>query len=401
MPSDLNIYNTLKGYVFLKKHKTASTTFRGIMANVGKNLSFDGEHNWLGPQGGCYPAPFGPTCWPYSEDGSHLEKIEALSYHFRWNLDYMPKLLENNRQNIRTITSIRDPLETYRSVFNYFYGAKRKGPHDKCDITCFGEPYWSLTKNENLTIGEFLDDLDDIYTDEAPYAFRTKSIQAYEMGMELKKMDDPKYVRQSLIEMDKQFDLVIITEHFWESIVLLAHLMCVEYSTLYREYANKKDYEVPPLTPKQMSNFEKYNKVDIELYNFFNASLHEKIDAFGRVRMRTEIILAKRAYQKCAKSKTDECLHNHHRPKGMPKKMEPRLKLSTFVDLMERYEGKCNHASNNAYVQAKKMLETGTWDNECEHGREMLENMVFDTKVPMSKDLPFIPQKGPNADYFK
>jgi len=50
---------------------------------------------------------------------------------------------------------------------------------------------------------------------------------------------------------------------------------------------------------------------------------------------------------------------------------------------------------------AKKMLETGTWDNECEHGKEMLENMVFDTKVPMSKDLPFIPQKGPNADYFK
>ena len=40
---------------------------------------------------------------------------------------------------------------------------------------------------------------------------------------------------------------------------------------------------MPPLTPKQMSNFEKYNKVDIELYNFFNASLHEKIDAFGRV----------------------------------------------------------------------------------------------------------------------
>ena len=35
-------------------------------------------------------------------------------------------------------------------------------------------------------------------------------------------------------------------------------------------------------------------------------------------------------------------------------------------------------------VSAKKMLETGTWDNECEHGKEMLENMVFDTKVPMS-----------------
>jgi len=50
-----------------------------------------------------------------------------------------------------------------------------------------------------------------------------------------------------------------------------------------RAYANKKDYEVPQLTQKQLATFEKYNKVDIELYNFFNASLHEKIDAFGRV----------------------------------------------------------------------------------------------------------------------
>jgi hypothetical protein len=390
-----------EGYVFLKKHKTASTTFKSILVNVSKNLTLDGEHRWLGPQGGCYPAPFGPTCWPYSEKGSHYEKIQGISYHFRWNLDYMPKLLENNRENIRTITTIRDPLDTFRSVFNYFYDSKRKGPRDNCDITCFGEPFWSMTQSYNLTIGEFLDQLDENYSDDLPYAFRAKNIQAYEMGMELKKMNDAKYVRKSLIEMDQQFDLVILTEHFWESIVLLSHLMCVEYSTLYRAYANKKDYEVSQLTPNQLATFEKYNKVDIELYNFFNASLHEKIDAFGKVRMRSEIILAKRAYQKCAKSKTDECSHVHHPPKGKPMKKEPTLKLSTYLNLMEKYEGKCSHASNNAYVQGKIMYETGSWNTECTYAQEMLENMIFDTKKPMSKDLPFIPTKGPNADYFK
>jgi hypothetical protein len=128
--------------------------------------------------------------------------------------------------------------------------------------------------------------------------------------------------------------------------------------------------------------------------------------------MRSEIILAKRAYQKCAKSKTDECSHVHHPPKGKPMKKEPTLKLSTYLNLMEKYEGKCSHASNNAYVQGKInfrlfqkklldkkifiiflgkiMYETGSWNTECTYAQEMLENMIFDTKKPMSKDLPFI-----------
>jgi hypothetical protein len=64
-----------------------------------------------------------------------------------------------------------------------------------------------MTQSYNLTIGEFLDQLDENYSDDLPYAFRAKNIQAYEMGMELKKMNDAKYVRKSLIEMDEQFDL--------------------------------------------------------------------------------------------------------------------------------------------------------------------------------------------------
>ena len=47
------------------------------------------------------------------------------------------------------------------------------------------------------------------------------------------------------------------------------------------------------------------------------------------------------------------------------------------------------------------MYETGSWNTECNYSKEMLENMIFDTKKPMSKDLPFIPKKGHNADYFK
>ena len=53
-------------YVFLKKHKTASTTFRQLIGHFNKFKGWKGsnEPQLIGPQGGCYPARFHERCWP-------------------------------------------------------------------------------------------------------------------------------------------------------------------------------------------------------------------------------------------------------------------------------------------------------------------------------------------------
>ena len=51
-------------YIFLKKHKTASTTFRQLMSHYSKYKGLVGESQMMGPQGGCYPARFNEKCWP-------------------------------------------------------------------------------------------------------------------------------------------------------------------------------------------------------------------------------------------------------------------------------------------------------------------------------------------------
>ena len=53
------------GLIYMKKHKTASTTFRGI---VEKWLRIIGakkkaEPPMIGPQSGCFPAKFNEKCW--------------------------------------------------------------------------------------------------------------------------------------------------------------------------------------------------------------------------------------------------------------------------------------------------------------------------------------------------
>ena len=73
--------------------------------------------------------------------------------------------------------------------------------------------------------------------------------------------------------MNTQFDLVILTEYFLESLVLLADILCIPYEVLYTPRRNSRDYEQDELTHTQMSTFKSFFKQDIMLYDFFNKTL--------------------------------------------------------------------------------------------------------------------------------
>ena len=99
--------------------------------------------------------------------------------------------------------------------------------------------------------------------------------------MDFDKINDMEYVKESLARLDAQFDLILITEHFWEGIVLLKHMLCAEYSMLYKESTNRRHYKIEPLNEERQAIFNKFHESDTLMYNYFNASLHRKIEAFG------------------------------------------------------------------------------------------------------------------------
>ena len=105
------------------------------------------------------------------------------------------------------------------------------------------------------------------------------------------------YVKESLARLDKQFDLILITEHFWEGIVLMKHMLCAEYEHLYQESTNVREYEIEPLNAERQATFEEFHKTDTLMYNYFNASLHRKIEAFGHEVRALEMCIDKRSYQ--------------------------------------------------------------------------------------------------------
>ena len=83
--------------------------------------------------------------------------------------------------------------------------------------------------------------------------------QSFELGMDFDKINDMKYVKESLPRLDAQFDLILITEHFWEGIVLLKHMLCSDYSMLFNESKNKRHYAIKPLNEKRQAIFDAFH----------------------------------------------------------------------------------------------------------------------------------------------
>ena len=88
--------------------------------------------------------------------------------------------------------------------------------------------------------------------------------------------DDDEYIRASIETLEKQFDLVILTEYFLESMVLLADIMCIPYEVLWAERKKELDYYKEPLNERQMEIFKTFFKQDYMVYDHFNKTLHGK-----------------------------------------------------------------------------------------------------------------------------
>ena len=96
--------------------------------------------------------------------------------------------------------------------------------------------------NNTMSVDDFIDILPDKFNSKLPLNYRVKNWQAFELGMDHLN-EDPEYVRQSLAKLDKQFDLVLLTEYYDESMVLLAQLLCVPYKVIWQKALNARHYE--------------------------------------------------------------------------------------------------------------------------------------------------------------
>lgn len=251
--------------VFVKTHKTGGTTITNmILRHAERNSMLVGlpiQDHW---ELAGYPVSFDQRLVD-----PVAPKYDVLCHHFRFNHDEIEKKMNDNAA---FVTIMRNPISNYESIFGFF----RDYP-------------FAQWVGRNGTLKNFLSDPERFYDKSTPWYFRAKNYMAYDLGFDNEDTSQ-EYARYAIEEMDKIFDLVMITDRFEESIVLLRDLLCMsDEDVIYLALKVRRETQSTELTTDEARKIREWNSLDASLYDHFEKKLDIAVEKFGRDKMSIEV----------------------------------------------------------------------------------------------------------------
>lgn len=245
--------------VFLKTHKTASTTLVSILERYGyyRNLTFAvGKSHILSFQnkfvrGNVLKFP-----------GMQGKPFDMLTNHARYNRPEMDFLVPNATY----ITILRKPEDQLDSAFGYF------------------EMYRGMKlENETNPLEKFMEDPMKYYLPHKYHMWQlSRNGMLFDLGLEHKyDEDDPKIV-EKIQEIDGDFDLVLLSDFFDESLILLKRLLCWEYEDiLYLSCGIRSASHRFENNEELAKRIRAWSHGDVLLYNHFNNTFWKRVKDYG------------------------------------------------------------------------------------------------------------------------
>lgn len=246
--------------LFLKTHKAGSSTVTNIFFRYGdaRDLSFVlGSDTLIG-----WPTRF-RLGQALDFDGT---RPNFLASHTRFNKRVMNHLFP--KEASKYVTIVRNPVHQFESVFNYMgmgsvfgFGNNLEG-----SLKAFlkkGIQFKDITKTRSSRLA--------------------RNPQSFDLGLDYKFYQDAKAVNNHIEFLEKEFDLVMVSDYFDESAVLLKRLLCWEFEdVLYMKNNERLDKEkAVGLGEDVIENIKRWNKADMLLFDHFNQTLWHKIKMEG------------------------------------------------------------------------------------------------------------------------
>lgn len=272
--NDINYYHRSHVHVcqqrtvnvaFLKVHKTGGTTVSNIFLRYGDSRGLNialpklnsPKWNYLGfntilQRDRIFPIP--PT-----------ETYNILCNHAIYSRNSFRELLGADVVNIGII---REPVSQFVSAA-HFFGLLRELQF-KLKIKNKSELISKFSKNPNLC-----PDLLKIYM---------HNRMSFDFGLEAKDFDNETAIDEFLRSLDKDFALVIVTEYFDESLVLLLRILCMDLKDILYIPLNvntRKKREPIIVSEEDKFNIRQYNHADLKLYQYFKDKLIKQLQQSG------------------------------------------------------------------------------------------------------------------------
>ncbi|XP_053908731.1 galactose-3-O-sulfotransferase 4 [Cuculus canorus] len=249
--------------VFLKTHKTGGSSVVNLLHRFGetRGLRFALPHRY---QFG-YPNTFrAERVKGYSPGGT---PFDIICHHMRFNLTEVQKVMPNDSFYF---SIVRDPGTLGESAFAYYRAvapAFRRAP----------------------SLAAFLASPERFYQPGARGNHYARNLQWFDFG--LPPSASGSAVASALASVERVFALVLLAEHFDESLVLLRDALCWPEDAVAAFAHNGRLAEAagPRVSPAQAARLRAWNGLDWALYTHLNRSFWRRAEAFGAARLRREV----------------------------------------------------------------------------------------------------------------
>ncbi|XP_072178606.1 galactosylceramide sulfotransferase-like [Diadema setosum] len=259
--------------VFVKTHKTASSTTSGIF----DHYAYKNNLTVAVPPGG---QPYMDRKLPFQRDmiaktrdfGIGWRKEDGfnmLTSHARYNRPEMDAVVHNAKY----VTILRDPRSQFVSSFVYFNFADRF----ERIFEARGEAY------PNVIDGFFRDPAGNYrQMVHRTYSHVLWNQQIFDLGLNTSYFDDQTAVDETIARLAEEVDLVMITEYYDESLLLLRDTLCWDTEDiLYTQRLVRNSSSEIPVDEATRQRISEWNAADTRLYDYFNRTLWQRIAAYG------------------------------------------------------------------------------------------------------------------------
>ncbi|XP_057313442.1 galactosylceramide sulfotransferase-like [Hydractinia symbiolongicarpus] len=259
--------NARQHVVFLKTHKTGGSTITNILNRYGEARDFNFILPRIGENRLDWPWFFQKDSF-YPLNGS---EPNILCNHARYSKETMKAVMPNDTI---FVTILRHPITQFESSFSYMTLDKILGMENSTNpIEEFFKDPESVLVNYVLT-----QDL-RINSD------RLKLIRNgmfYDLGLESKDFENRAKISEAIRQIDSEFDLVMITEYFDESLVLLKRILCWELDDLvYFRLKQRTNGWIRNLSSPLKRKITHWSSADMALYEHFNRTFWKVIEKMG------------------------------------------------------------------------------------------------------------------------
>uniref|UniRef100_A0A668AK47 Galactose-3-O-sulfotransferase 2 n=1 Tax=Myripristis murdjan TaxID=586833 RepID=A0A668AK47_9TELE len=257
--------------VFLKTHKTASSTILNILYRYGdsRNLTFAlplNKHSQL-----FYPFYFASHFVEgvSSRSGKHFH---IMCNHMRFRKSEVAKVMP---EDAFYFSILRHPVAMMESIFIYYKSIPAF--HKVRSLDDFLNNGWQ-GYNSSLTNNHY-----------------AHNILAFDFGFDNSVVasaeDLEERASMAIAAIERDFHLVLISEYFDESMVLLKHTLCWSLDDVVSFKLNSRSERTRhPLLPDTAEKIKAWNALDWRLYLHFNATFWHKVNTLvGQEEMQKEV----------------------------------------------------------------------------------------------------------------